>query len=57
MWLTAGIAHYVYDHENVFREIVEQFAEEYLSGRTPVPALCNMGPKFTDLFRWHASRC
>lgn len=48
-----GIAHYVYDHENVFREtVVEQFAEEYLSGRTPVPCIkCNMGPKFTDLFK------
>ncbi|OBV10691.1 tRNA 2-thiouridine(34) synthase MnmA [Erythrobacter dokdonensis] len=48
-----GIAHYVFDHENAFREeVVEQFADEYLAGRTPVPCIrCNMGPKFTDLFR------
>lgn len=48
-----GIAHYVFDHESGFREeVVEQFADEYLAGRTPVPCIrCNMGPKFTDLFR------
>ena len=48
-----GIAHYVFDHESAFREeVVEQFPDEYLAGRTPVPCIrCNMGPKFTDLFR------
>jgi tRNA-uridine 2-sulfurtransferase len=48
-----GIAHYVFDHESAFREeVVEQFSDEYLAGRTPVPCIrCNMGPKFTDLFR------
>jgi tRNA-specific 2-thiouridylase len=48
-----GIAHYVFDHESAFREeVIEQFADEYLAGRTPVPCIrCNMGPKFTDLFR------
>lgn len=48
-----GIAHYVFDHESAFREeVVERFADEYLAGRTPVPCIrCNMGPKFTDLFR------
>lgn len=48
-----GMAHYVFDHETAFREeVVEQFADEYLAGRTPVPCIrCNMGPKFTDLFR------
>ncbi|WP_128891528.1 tRNA 2-thiouridine(34) synthase MnmA [Erythrobacter sp. HKB08] len=48
-----GIAHYVYDHESAFREeVVEQFADDYLAGRTPVPCIrCNMGPKFTDLLR------
>ena len=48
-----AIAHYVFDHESAFREdVVEQFADEYLAGRTPVPCIrCNMGPKFTDLFR------
>ena len=46
-----GIAHYVFDHESAFREsVVERFADDYLSGRTPVPCIrCNMGPKFTDL--------
>ena len=48
-----GIVHYVFDHESAFREdVVERFADEYLAGRTPVPCIrCNMGPKFTDLFR------
>ena len=48
-----GIAHYVFDHESAFREeVVETFADDYLAGRTPVPCIrCNMGPKFTDLFR------
>ena len=47
-----GIAHYVYNHESQFREeVVDQFADEYLAGRTPIPCIrCNMGPKFTDLF-------
>ncbi|MFM6931217.1 MAG: tRNA 2-thiouridine(34) synthase MnmA [Novosphingobium sp.] len=47
-----GIAHYVFDHENQFREeVVEKFADDYLAGRTPIPCIrCNMGPKFTDLF-------
>ena len=47
-----GIAHYVHDHESAFREdVVRNFADEYLAGRTPVPCIqCNMGPKFTDLF-------
>ena len=48
-----GIAHYVFDHETQFREeVVDRFADEYLAGRTPIPCIrCNMGPKFTDLFR------
>ena len=46
-----GIAHYVYNHETQFREeVVDQFADDYLAGRTPIPCIrCNMGPKFTDL--------
>ena len=46
-----GISHYVFDHETAFREeVVERFADDYLSGRTPIPCIrCNMGPKFTDL--------
>lgn len=46
-----GFAHHVVDHESAFRQtVVEQFADDYLSGRTPIPCVrCNMGPKFTDL--------
>ncbi|MEQ1498441.1 MAG: tRNA 2-thiouridine(34) synthase MnmA [Novosphingobium sp.] len=46
-----GIAHYIVDHVSQFREeVVEQFADDYLAGRTPIPCIrCNMGPKFTDL--------
>ena len=46
-----GIAHYVFDHESAFRSrVIDQFADDYLSGRTPIPCVqCNMGPKFTDL--------
>ncbi len=48
-----GMAHYVFDHESAFREeVVDQFADDYVAGRTPVPCIrCNMGPKFTDLLR------
>ncbi len=47
-----GISHYVFDHASSFREqVIEDFADEYLAGRTPIPCVkCNMGPKFTDLF-------
>jgi tRNA-uridine 2-sulfurtransferase len=48
-----GFAHHVIDHESAFREsVVDRFADEYLAGRTPIPCIqCNMGPKFTDLFK------
>jgi tRNA-specific 2-thiouridylase len=46
-----GIAHYVFDYENRFREsVIERFADEYARGRTPIPCIsCNQGVKFTDL--------
>lgn len=46
-----GIAHHVLDHASRFREdVIDRFADDYLSGKTPVPCIrCNMGPKFTDL--------
>jgi len=48
-----GIAHYVFDHESAFRtSVMDDFAAEYMAGRTPIPCVkCNMGVKFTDLFR------
>lgn len=48
-----GIAHYVFDHESRFREsVIDHFADAYMAGRTPIPCVrCNMGVKFTDLFR------
>lgn len=48
-----GIAHYVFDHESRFRDsVIEDFANEYMAGRTPIPCVkCNMGVKFTDLFK------
>ena len=47
-----GIAHYVFDYESRFREsVIDEFADEYLRGRTPIPCVrCNQGVKFTDLF-------
>ncbi len=47
-----GIAHYVFDHASSFKAtVIDDFADEYLAGRTPIPCVkCNMGPKFTDLF-------
>lgn len=46
-----GIAHYVFDHASSFREeVIDQFADDYMEGRTPIPCIrCNMGPKFKDL--------
>src|SRR3954468_11323729 len=46
-----GIAHYVLDYENRFREgVIDRFVGEYAAGRTPVPcASCNQGVKFVDL--------
>ncbi len=46
-----GFPHYVLDYENTFREaVMEEFAESYLAGATPVPCIrCNERVKFKDL--------
>lgn len=46
-----GIPHYVLDFEDRFREaVIEQFADSYLAGETPVPCIsCNQTVKFSDL--------
>lgn len=47
----AGFAHYVLDYASAFRaDVMEQFADTYLAGRTPVPCItCNQTVKFRDL--------
>jgi tRNA-specific 2-thiouridylase len=46
-----GIAHYVLDYESRFRrEVIEDFADAYGRGETPVPCIrCNQRIKFRDL--------
>ena len=46
-----GFPHYVLDYESTFREaVMEEFADAYLSGATPVPCIrCNQRVKFKDL--------
>ncbi len=46
-----GIPHYVLDREQVFRrEVIEDFADTYARGETPVPCIrCNQTVKFRDL--------
>ena len=46
-----GFPHYVFDYENIFRDaVIEEFADSYLSGATPVPCIrCNERVKFKDL--------
>jgi len=46
-----GIPHYVLDYETRFRAaVMEEFAEAYLRGETPVPCIrCNQTVKFRDL--------
>jgi len=48
-----GIPHYVLDYENNFRaDVMEDFAESYLRGETPIPCVrCNQKVKFRDLLR------
>ncbi len=46
-----GIPHYVVDREERFRKsVIDDFADSYLSGRTPLPCVrCNERVKFRDL--------
>ena len=46
-----GFPHYVLDYESVFRRnVIDEFAESYLAGATPVPCIrCNERVKFKDL--------
>lgn len=46
-----GIPHYVVDYESTFlTDVMEAFADSYVSGETPVPCvLCNQTVKFRDL--------
>lgn len=47
-----GIYHYVLNYESVFKkEVIENFAESYINGFTPVPCVrCNQTVKFRDLY-------
>lgn len=46
-----GFPHYVIDYESNFRNsVIEDFANSYLRGETPVPCIrCNQSVKFRDL--------
>lgn len=48
-----GIAHYVLDYEQRFREkVINPFIESYTAGETPVPCIaCNQQIKFADLLQ------
>jgi len=48
---TLGIAHYVLDYEERFRErVMKDFAQSYAQGLTPIPCVrCNERVKFADL--------
>lgn len=48
-----GIPHYVLDYESRFSAaVMEEFADSYLSGETPVPCVsCNQNIKFKDLLQ------
>ncbi|MDA7948685.1 MAG: tRNA 2-thiouridine(34) synthase MnmA [Hyphomicrobiaceae bacterium] len=50
---TLNIPHYVLDYEERFANaVMEEFADSYLSGETPIPCVsCNQKIKFKDLLR------
>ncbi|MFQ3307039.1 MAG: tRNA-specific 2-thiouridylase [Candidatus Midichloriaceae bacterium] len=48
-----GIPHYVLNYESIFKQkVIENFAESYISGETPIPCIqCNQKVKFDDLYK------
>jgi tRNA-specific 2-thiouridylase len=50
---TLGIAHYVLNYENRFKEsVMDDFVDSYLAGETPIPCVkCNQSVKFKDLLQ------
>ena len=48
-----GFPHYVLDYESNFHDsVIEEFAESYLRGETPIPCVkCNQSVKFEDLLK------
>ncbi len=48
------IPHYVLDYETNFKKsVIDDFADEYLLGRTPIPCVkCNQTVKFKDLLKF-----
>ncbi len=48
-----GIAHYVLNYENKFKEsVMDDFVDSYLAGETPIPCVkCNQSVKFKDLLQ------
>lgn len=48
-----GFLHYLVNMEEIFRkEVIEDFAQSYLQGRTPIPCVkCNQTVKFRDLIK------
>ncbi|AHX11387.1 tRNA (5-methylaminomethyl-2-thiouridylate)-methyltransferase [Neorickettsia helminthoeca str. Oregon] len=48
-----GFLHYVINMEDTFKkEVIEDFAESYLKGETPIPCVkCNQTVKFRDLLK------
>ncbi len=50
---TLGIAHYILNYENKFKEsVMDDFVDSYLAGETPIPCVkCNQSVKFKDLLQ------